>query len=97
MIRRVPFNKYKVPEPLDHDYLADIEEFDDQSSNDEGFGSAIDSSGGFTNISDNFLLSSKLPTMFEDDEENMKINTNKDNTFKIWDYQEDFMKFEVSF
>ena len=67
MIRRL--------QTLDYEYLADIDDFDDDSSNDEGFGSAIDSSGGFTAISDNSQFPSILPTMFEDDEEIDKSET----------------------
>ena len=94
-IRRLQPNKYRLPESVDHEYLADIDDYDDQSSNDEGFGSAIDSFGGFTNVSDNFLLPTKLPTMFEDNE---KLGNDKDeNIHKIWDYQDDSLKFEVSF
>ena len=97
-IRRLQLDKLRHPESIDHEYLADIDDFDDQSSNDEGFGSAIDSSGGFTNVSDSFLFLSKLPTMFEDSEENEKLRSDKDeNFYKIWGYQDDALKFEVNF
>ena len=97
-ISRLQLNKLRHPESIDHEYLADIDDFDDQSSNDEGFGSAIDSSGGFTNVSDSFLFLSKLPTMFEDSEENEKLRSDKDeNIYQIWGYQDDALKFEVNF
>ena len=97
-----------LQETINYEYLADIDEFNAGSSNDEGFGSTIDSSGR----SDNILRSSISPKMLEDAEENKKALTVNQIKYKIqkcddedvmaggnasemWKYEKDLIDLDV--
>ena len=98
----------RLQETINYEYLADIDDFNGGSSNDEGFGSTIDSSGR----SDNILGSSIPPKMLEDDEENKKALAANQIKYKIqkcndedvmaggnasemWKYEEDLLDLDV--